>query len=178
MRDLAGHQELQRVLRSGIGGEVDQALVDDLGACLCRDVAAQVDVELAGDLQVVGGPRVALRVEQIDAPAAGDGNQRVGLGVLAIELHRFEMQPRQRSDDFEMAQLLGADVHQEIFPLGILAVQTLNRILHCGGELSVGPAELLEQHVSELRIRCVDAHGVHQLLDVVIHASSWHRAPA
>ena len=59
VRDLARHQELQRVLGAGVVAEVDQALVDDLGPRFGGDVAAQVDVEFAGDLQVVGGPRVA-----------------------------------------------------------------------------------------------------------------------
>jgi len=31
---------------------------------------------------------------------------------------------------------------------------------------------LLEQHVTERRIRCIDPNGVHQLLDVVIHQAS------
>ena len=82
------------------------------------------------------------------------------------------MQARERSDDLQMTQLFGADVHQQVFPLGILAVQTLNGVLHCRGKLSVGAAELLEQHIAELWIRGVDAHGVHQFLDVVIHAAS------
>jgi hypothetical protein len=59
VRDLARHQELQRVLGAGVIGEVDQPLVDDLGAGFGGDVAAQVDIEFAGDLQVVGRPRIA-----------------------------------------------------------------------------------------------------------------------
>ena len=51
VRDLARHQELQRILRADVVAEVDQPLVDDLGARLGGDVAAQIDVELAGDLQ-------------------------------------------------------------------------------------------------------------------------------
>ena len=80
VRDLARHQELECVLGAGVVGEVDQPLVDDLRAGLGGDVAAEVDVQLAGDLQVVGRPRVALRVVQVDAAAAADGDQRVGLG--------------------------------------------------------------------------------------------------
>ena len=84
---------ISRVMRNwsasfvpGVVGEVDQPLVDDLGAGLGRDVAAEVDVELAGDLQVVGRPGVALRVVQVDAAAAADGDQRVGLGRVAGRL--------------------------------------------------------------------------------------------
>ena len=76
-----------------------------------------------------------------------------------------------RADDLQMAQFLGADVHQQVFALRILAIEALDRILHRGGELAVGAAELLEQHIAETRIRLVDADGVHQLLDVVIHGN-------
>ena len=79
VRDLARHQELKRVLGARIIAEIDQPLIDDLGAGFGGDIAAQVDVKLAGDLQIVGGPGIALRVEQVDAAAAGDGDQRISL---------------------------------------------------------------------------------------------------
>ena len=167
--DFAGHQELQRVLGAGVVAEIDQPLVDDLGARFGRDVAAQVDVEFAGDLQIIGGPGVALRIEQIHAAAAGDRDQRVGLGGLPVELHRLEVHARQRADDFKMAQLLGADVHQQVLAVRILAIEPLDRILHGGREFAVGAAELLQQHIAEARIGFVDADGVHQFFDVVIH---------
>ena len=81
----------------------------------------------------------------------------------------FEMHARERADDLQVAQLLGADVHQQVFALRVVAIEPLDRILHGGGELAVGAAELLEQHVAEPRIRRVDANRVHQLLDVVVH---------
>ena len=93
---------ISRVIRNcsaslvpGSSAEIDQALIDDLGPGFRRDVAAQVDVEFAGDLQIVGGPGVALRVEQIHAAAAGNGDQRIGFGRLAIEFHRLEMHARE-----------------------------------------------------------------------------------
>ena len=82
------------------------------------------------------------------------------------------MQSRERADDLQMAQFLGADVHQKVFALWVVAVQPLNGILHRGGEFAVGAAELLEQHVAELRIGLIDTHGVHQLFHVVIHRAS------
>ena len=91
--------------------------------------------------------------------------------ALPIELHRLEVQARERADDLQVAQLLGADVHQQILALRIVAIQTLNGILHRRGELAVCAAELLEQHVAKSRIGFVDAHGVHQLLHVVIHVT-------
>ena len=59
MGDFARHQELQRVLGAGVVAEIDQALIDDLGARFGGDIAAQVDVEFAGDLQIVRGPGIA-----------------------------------------------------------------------------------------------------------------------
>ncbi len=81
--------------------------------------------------------------------------------ALAIEFHRLEMQARQRADDLQVAQLLGADVHQQILALRIVAVQSLNRILHRGGELAVGAAELFEQHVAEPRIGLASTRTVY-----------------
>ena len=79
------------------------------------------------------------------------------------------MHAGQGADDLEVAQFLGADVHEQILALGIVAIQPLDGILHRSGELTVSSAELLEQHISETRIGRADAHRVHQLLDVVIH---------
>jgi hypothetical protein len=48
----------------------------------------------------------------------------------------------------------------------------LNGILHRRRELTIGAAELFEQHVSKSRIGCSDSNRVHKLLDVVIHATA------
>ena len=90
-----------------------------------------------------------MRVEQIDAAAAGDGDERIGFGGFAVGFHRLEMHAGQRADDLQVAQLLGADVHQQVFARRIVAVESLDRVLHRGGELAVGAAELLQQHVAE-----------------------------
>ena len=68
-----------------------------------------------------------------------------------------------------MAQLLGANVHQQIFAIRILAIQSLNGILHGSGKLAVGAAELLKQHIAEPRIGLVDPDGEHEFLDMMIH---------
>jgi hypothetical protein len=60
VRNLAGHEELQRVLGAGIVGKLQQALVDDLRARFGGNVAAQVDVKFAGNLQVIRRPRIPL----------------------------------------------------------------------------------------------------------------------
>ena len=54
--DFAGHQELQRVLGSGIVAEIDEALVDDFGPRFGGDVAAQIDIKFTGDLEIIGRP--------------------------------------------------------------------------------------------------------------------------
>src|SRR5687767_3191979 len=82
------------------------------------------------------------------------------------------MQAGKGADDFEVAQFLRPDIHQEILALGILTVETLNRVLHRRREFSVRSAELLEQHVSERRVRGVDTNRVHQLFYVVVHETS------
>ena len=91
---------------------------------------------------------------------------------VAREFHRLEVHAGKGADDLEVAQLLGADVHQQVFALRVLAIESLDRILHRRSELAVGAAELLEQHVAEARVRLVDPDGVHELLDVMIHGSS------
>jgi hypothetical protein len=42
VRDLAGHQEAERILDAGIVSDVNEPLVDDLGAALGRNVGAQI----------------------------------------------------------------------------------------------------------------------------------------
>jgi len=69
------------------------------------------------------------------------------------------VQARERADDFQVAQFLGTDVHQEILALRIVAIQALDGILHRRGELAVRAAELLEEHVPKSRICIVDIDG-------------------
>ena len=173
MGNFARHKELERVLRAGIVAEIDQPLVNDFSARFGCDIAAQVDVELARDLQVIGSPRIALRVEEIDAAAARDCDKRIGFGLFAVELHRFEVEAGKATDHFEMAELFGADIHKEILAFRIFAIQALNRILHRCRQFAVGAAELLKQHIAETGIWFVDAHGVHELFDVMIHGNLW-----
>ena len=68
-------------------------------------------------------------------------------GILATLING---RARQRADDLEIAQLLRPDVHHKIFSLRVVAIEPLDRVLHGGGKLAVGAAELLEQHVADL----------------------------
>ena len=81
----------------------------------------------------------------------------------------------QHADDLEVAEFLGADVHQKIFSRGIVAVDALHGILHRGGEFAVRTAELFQQHVAKARIRLVDANRVHEFLDVMVHEVTRYR---
>ncbi len=172
VRDLARHQELQGILRAGVAAKIDQPFIDDLGACLRCDVAAKVDVEFSGDLEIVRRPGSAHGIKEIDPAAAGDGDQWIGFRFLADGFQRFEMHARETADDLEMAELFGTNIHQKVFPRGIFAVQALHRILHGGGQFTIGAAKLFQQHIAEARIRLVDPDGVHKFFDVMIHFNS------
>jgi hypothetical protein len=78
------------------------------------------------------------------------------------------------TNDLEMAQFLRPDVHEQVFALSVVAIESLDRVLHRGCEFAIGAAELLEQHVAESGIRGIDADRVHELLDVMVHC--WPRS--
>src|ERR1700761_978265 len=82
------------------------------------------------------------------------------------------MHTREAPHHFQMAQFLRTDVHQQILAVRILTVQSLNRILHRGGEFAVRATELLKQHIAETNSRLVHADREHQLFDVVIHGEA------
>ena len=132
--DFAGHEELEGVDGAGIVGVIDEALVDDLGAGFGGNVAAEIDVEFAGDLEVVGGPGVADGVVEAYAATAGDGDEGIGFGCFAIGLEVLEVHADEGADDFEMAEFFGADVEQEVAAGEVVyAIPTLNGVLHGGG---------------------------------------------
>jgi hypothetical protein len=68
-----------------------------------------------------------------------------------------------------MAEFFCSDVHQEIFAIRILAIKSLDRVLHCRSKLAIGPSELLEQHVPEPGIRLVHADCIHEFFDMMVH---------
>ena len=131
--DFPCHQELQGVLGASVVAEIDQPLIDDFGARFGRDIAAEINIEFAGYFKIIGRPGVSLRIEQIDAAAAGNGDQGIGFCCLAIEFRWLQMQACQAADDLKMAELFGADIHQKILAVWIFAVESLNRILHGSG---------------------------------------------
>jgi hypothetical protein len=65
--------------------------------------------------------------------------------------------PRQSTNDFKMAELFGADIHQQIFQTWIVAIEALNRVF--SGKLSIGSSKLLEKHFSKSWIGFTDVNG-------------------
>ncbi len=84
---------------------------------------------------------------------------------------RLQVHARERTDYLQVPQFLGSNIHQEIFSLGILAIEPLNGVLHRCCQFTVCPAERFEQHVSEAGIGRPDMDRIHQLLNAVIHGS-------
>ena len=137
---------ISRVIRNcsasivpGSSVEFDQPFVDDLGASLRRNIAAQIDIQFAGDLQVIGRPGVAHGVTQAHSAAARNRDQRVGLRRVPVVFHGLQMHSGQRADDLQMAQFFGTDIHQQVFAFRVVAVQALDRILHGRGEFAIAP---------------------------------------
>jgi hypothetical protein len=79
------------------------------------------------------------------------------------------MHARQSADNLKVAKFLSPDVHEQVFSLRVLAIKSLDRVLHRSSKLAVGPAELFEQHVAEFWVWCIHADRVHELFDVVVH---------
>src|SRR5580704_1102470 len=122
MSDLSCHEKLERILGAGVATEINETLIDDFCARLCGNIAAQIDVELAGDLEVISGPSVPNGVIEVDSATASDRDKGIDLGLFSNRFQRLEMQTCQRPDDFQVAQLFGADVHQEVLTTWIVAI--------------------------------------------------------
>ena len=169
MGDFSRHEKLERVLGAGVATEIDEALIDDFRPRLRCNVAAQVDVELAGDLEVVRCPSVPHGIVEVHTATAGDRDKGIDLGLFSDRFQRLEVQAGQSPDDLQVAEFFCPNVHQQVFAARIVAIETLDRILHRRREFAIRAAELLKQHVAERGIRLVDPNRVHELLDVVIH---------
>ena len=104
--------------------------------------------------------------------------KRIDFRGLPERLHRLQVHACQRPDDFQMAQFFGPDVHQQVFSRRIIAVESLDGILHRRGQFAIGAAKLFQKHVAERGIGLINSDRVHQFLDVVIHdtpSSEMHR---
>jgi hypothetical protein len=75
MRDFPRHQELQGIFSARVIAEIDESLIDDLGKRFRGDIAAKINIKFTSDLQVIGGPGIALRIKEVHAAAACDRNR-------------------------------------------------------------------------------------------------------
>ena len=103
--------------------------------------------------------------------AAGvEGAIKVGLGqgrLGKLGLDSLVEHGDDRSDDFEMAQLLSGDVEKHVLAARIIFGQCLREVAHGCGQLAIGAAKLFEQKGSQRGIGFADAHGV--LKPLVVH---------
>ena len=153
---------------------VEEALVDNFGARLGGDVAAQIHVQLSCNFQIVGRPGVAHGIEQADAASARDCDQRIIGGSIPIPmLQRLEVHAGERANHLQVAELFRPNIHQQVFAIRIFTIETLYGVLHGGGEFAVGSAELFQKHIAEPGVRRSDIDGVHELFDVVIHGNPF-----
>jgi hypothetical protein len=98
------------------------------------------------------------------------------VGDLEIVVEAVQQHRDGGSDDLEVAEFLGGDVHEEVVHFRVLLPQHkgLREVLQCGGEFTVGAAELLHEQRCESWIGLVDPH-----LELKILVMSEHlRLPA
>lgn len=170
MRHFASHGELEFVDGIGVVGVINKTFVDDFGACFGSDVAAQINIQFAGDFQVVPDPRIAHGVGQRNVASAGDTYQRIRFCIFAFHFRRLEVHADEGAQDFKMTEFFGPDVEEKI-ALGevVNAVRSLDRVLHGSGQLAIGTAELFEEHITEGHVGSSDIDHVQEFLDMVIH---------
>jgi hypothetical protein len=72
------------------------------GARLGGDVAAEINVEFAGDTEVIRRPRVAHGVAEGHAATARDGDKRIGFRRFAGCFHGLQVHTRERADHPEV----------------------------------------------------------------------------
>ncbi|MNS07037.1 hypothetical protein D3C72_384720 [compost metagenome] len=175
---LTRHEEGQGVLDSGIVGDVDQPLIDDLGPRFGGDIGTQIAGRIADGVDIGRCPGHAGGVDQGRAAAIEDGQgvafaARGHAGVeVRFLLGGFRELPLgpaiehgdDRADDLEVAQLLRGDVHQQVATPHVLVSQSLGEVAHGGRQLTLGSAELFEHESGQGRIGFGDPHRIHQLL--------------
>ncbi len=72
---------------------------------------------------------------------------------MLLDQHRY---------DLEMPQFLGSDVLQHVADAGIVGMERLRQVGEGSGQLSGGPAVLLQQLLGEHRVRILDADFMQQ----------------
>ncbi|CEE80472.1 hypothetical protein XAC2852_790195 [Xanthomonas citri pv. citri] len=184
VRHFARHQKTQRIHDARIVGDVDQALIHQLGTRFGRDIGAHVGRGAADAVDIRRRPRHAAGIDQGRATAIQNllGMAGAVLGHVA-HLHGFfhalgehcfgplVEHGDDRADDFEMADLFGGDVEQQILAARVVLAQCLGEVAHCSGKFALRSAELFQHQRRQIRIGLGDADGVHQTL--VVHEHGW-----
>ncbi len=109
---------------------------------------------------------------------ASDGPVNLAFGIDAfgqLALGALVEHDDDMADHFQMAQLFGCDVEQEVFAAGIVLGQGLGKVAACRRQFTLGPAELFQHQVGETGIGFTDAHGVLQSLIVSKHSLTPRR---
>ena len=183
---LSLQQELDGLAGAAVGDLAEEHLVDALGPQFGRDVRRQVRDNVAGGVDEGARERRAGRVDgHRTAAAQQDGleerrigaaqpvglalHARVGGPVHGAGVDGREELADQRSYHLEVADLLCADVEQEIPRGGVLRAEALHEILQAGLEFAVRPAELLKERGGVAGVRLVDLNGNDEGLVVMKH---------
>ena len=66
------------------------------------------------------------------------------MGLVPIRFQGLQVHARQRAYHFQMTELFGTDIHQHVFSIRILTIQTLYGILHGRGQFAIRSAKLLQ----------------------------------
>ena len=190
MRHFARHQEAQRLFHARVVGQRNQALVDDLGARLGRNIRTQVGARLGDRVDVGGSPWHAGRIGQRGARAvqhlgqvavvagAGDAAVHVGFGLDRfgqLALGALVEHGDDVADHFQVAQLFGCDVEQHVLAAWIVFRHGLGEVAHGGRQLALGTTELLEHEVRQSRVGPGDTDCVLQAFVMCKHSDSSDR---
>uniref|UniRef100_A0A0N4ZWI7 PE-PGRS family protein n=1 Tax=Parastrongyloides trichosuri TaxID=131310 RepID=A0A0N4ZWI7_PARTI len=171
---LPRHEEGQGVLDPRVIGDVDQPFIDDLGPGFGRDIGAQVAGRITDGVDIGRRPRHAGGVDQGRAAAIEDGHgvafsarghAGVKIRFFLGGFREFALGPAiehgdDRTDDFQVTQLLRGDVHQHIATAAVLVGEPLSEVAHGGGELTLGTAELFEHQGGESGIGFGDPNRI------------------
>ncbi len=186
MRDLARHQESKGFLEAGIIGDVDQPLVDDLGARLGGDVGPQIAGRVADGVDIGRGPGHAGGVGQgwraavedrLSVAVAALVHLQVEFGLLHVALGELALDAAIQHGDYaadhlQVAELFRCNVVEHVLAAGIFLGQGLGEIAHRSGQLALGPAELLQHQAGESRVGLADADRVLQTFVVHEHSAA------
>ena len=175
MRHFACHQEIERGQHILVVGELHQVFVNDFGARFGGDVRTQIDRQVAVGIDIGALPRDAVAVGKARPAARQYAELRIdrkgrvdevvlrnglsedvaALGrIFQVAVDACEQHLDGGTDDFEVSQLLGGDIHQHVVfvRIGVVAGERLHEVLHRSFQFAVAAAELFEQQPCETGI--------------------------